>query len=148
MGLFLLSGGCRDPPPPVQGSKNKNTTRFRPKYGLECLIWGFRFQIFSEGACPRNPLENISVSCGVYKFLQKSASPPPSVNSWICTAAELAVGIFRHQGHLKLEKWLLTQIQLQKYIYFSCLWKMDICKLNYVNCVRIHTQTMLSISVI
>ena len=31
---------------------------------------------FSGRACPRTPLEHISASCGVQKFLQKIAAPP------------------------------------------------------------------------
>ena len=43
-------------------------------------------KIFGGGgeACPRTPREHRSASCGVCKFLQKSAPPPPpSLNSWI-----------------------------------------------------------------
>ena len=54
---------AREPPPPVQGVQTKKTTIFRPKFGLECVIWGLR--------------QHISASCGVYKFLQKSAHNPP-----------------------------------------------------------------------
>ena len=31
-------GAASAPPPPAQGPKNKETTIFRPKYCLECVI--------------------------------------------------------------------------------------------------------------
>ena len=74
----IVSGGS------VQGpKKQKLPTKFRPKYGLECVIWGLKFPKFSGGACPRTSLEHKSASCVMYKFLQKSPPPPPFLNSLV-----------------------------------------------------------------
>ena len=67
------------PPPPVQGPKTNKINYISDEIWSRMRYLRPHISIFSGEACLRTPLEHISVSCGVYKFLQKSAPPPPSV---------------------------------------------------------------------
>ena len=71
------SGGSRGgaqpacaPPPPFRVPKTKKMTTFRPKYGIEWVIWGPNCQNFPGEHAP-GPLEHKSASSDLYNFLKK-----------------------------------------------------------------------------
>ena len=76
----LEGGRSRRPPPPRSESQKQKNEH------VSAEIWSRMRRLrphilkFSRGACPRTPLEHISVSYGVYKFILAKISAPPRLS--------------------------------------------------------------------